>query len=456
MVSKQLFIFGNENSAYILKHNTFEKVKNNRYVNKDIKVFRHDERFYAFLEKIKNNIVTQQDYNNILRTNLVNEDPNYVREVTSYDIDKNIMCSIAKGSNFDEFFLEDKNDTNNRYSKLVYNLDDFREIDIKSFSNEYVVDTLITLNTFANILNQKTNNSYDNLSNLKILNKYENGKEQKYFILSNDEKNLLVSEEFVKNVIQAYYDIDLEDCLSKSKENIVQIDTNPKVQELTIQMKEQRRLFHEFVKESPTYLNNELLSNIVEPCSIVMDFTKNPIIGYIKCGAFILNKLEVESLKKFNKVYDLGKGLIDNLFEIKEELTKGMFQELVKKYIEDKVQDIVINNVPIKISDGASERELKNKELEKEESLNKKSLNEKNLSEIVNNIDEKDLNNKKFVEYLVERFSQYECSTYFDLDNLKKDPTQLVGLMQTFNFEKEELVNDISFSKEDYNTNFQL
>lgn len=455
MVSKKLFIFGKEKDIYILKENVFEEFLENAYENIDVKVFNDNNRFKSFIKKLEYNQVTQEDYKDILETNLVNEDPNYVREVTSYDIDKNIMCSIAKGSNFDEFFLEDKNNTN-RYNKLLYNLDDFREIDIKSFSNEYVVDTLITLNTFANILNQKTNNSYDNLSNLKILNKYENGKEQKYFILSNDEKNLLVSEEFVKNVIQAYYDIDLEDCLSKSKENIVQIDTNPKVQELTIQMKEQRRLFHEFVKESPTYLNNELLSNIVEPCSIVMDFTKNPIIGYIKCGAFILNKLRVESLEKFNKVYDLGKGLINNLFETKEELTKGMFQELVKKYIEDKVQDIVINNVPIKISDGASERELKNKELEKEEDLNKKSLNKKNLSEIVNNIDEKDLNNKEFVEYLVERFSQYECSTYFDLDNLKKDPTQLVGLMQTFNFEKEELVNDISFSKEDYNTNFQL
>lgn len=62
-------------------------------------------------------------------------------------------------------------------------------------------------------------------------------------------------------------------------------------------------------------------------------------------------------------------------------------------------------------------------------------------------VSDEDLRDTKIIEALINRFSKYECSKYFDLNSLKDNPNLLFKHISSFDFEEESYSNNCNFEK---------
>lgn len=375
MVKNSLFVFGEnakkENTYLYVSKNPLDikKFDRNDYIYKPSKVLIYNKQLQDYLELLDDGKVTQQDYNNILRTNQVNDDMLLVREVTTFEKDGNTF-SIAKGDSFDEFFLGDN------YTNLVYDFSNLKNIELDTLDKTYFVDSLIRLGYFTTILNVYLGQDYDDFNFLGV-QEDENG--NKYFVLNNREKNLIVSEKFVKDTLDLYLDFSLDDTLNSLENKGKTLNEGQVVSSKDInqkQIEEKRNLLQRFMnlKDEKKYVNNDELLDIIQIVDIVENMATNPMIGAIRFGGLMLYKVKIEPYLEENSLEGQGikylvrlsDGILGKVNEsvLESFFSKETINNLVKEANKSIVKEDVFKQIPIEV-----EREDPNKEKENKNGL---------------------------------------------------------------------------------------
>lgn len=352
---KKLFVFGKRFDLFISKrYKTFEKIDINGYTDFNNKIIESNEILENYLKNLVNSKATQEDYENLLRTNCVNNDPMYVREVYSFEYADGIF-SIAQGDYFDEFFMGSNN------TNLVYDLGELKEVPLDEF-NGY--DLLLRAKFFKDFL-EETKNPDSDYTDFESFALRKDKNDNIYFVFNSSKHNLLVSEECIKKATNEYYlDFGIEDSLNKKYPDSIDYKNNfiPNINNQEC-IDKQKEIFQQFsdLSNGKKYLDNNLLLQIAQITDISFQTIENPIIGTMRLGGFVLSEFVIKPQLEENELGSLATNYLIsfsdslvsnigiNLFEIKldEKDFSNFIEEVNKKYIQDEITE----NIPIELTD---------------------------------------------------------------------------------------------------------